>query len=134
MNTNQELVTVIYEGEETEVTREVADFLNESRKQQEKQDRSDRRHLTSKSLEENFFEDDVADERADIEGNYIQREDYRQLHAAIDTLPEVQRRRLTAYYFEGLPYRKIAELEGVSDASIRESIVSAMKTLKTFLG
>jgi RNA polymerase sigma-70 factor (ECF subfamily) len=132
MESTQKLVTVIYEGEAIEVTREVADFLDNSRKEKEKADRSDRRHLTSKNLEENFFEDDIADECVNIEADFIRREDYRQLYAAIDALPDLQRKRIKAHYFEGLTYRQIGERERIDHRAIVRSVESALGKLKNF--
>ena len=55
------------------------------------------------------------------------------LHEAIDKLTEVQNRRLCLYYFRGLKYREIAELEGVNLASIGQSIRLALKQLYKLL-
>lgn len=63
---------------------------------------------------------------------YIGEETSRKLFSAIGNLTEVQRRRLSLYYFEGLPFRRIAKMEGVSNGSVVQSIKSALKKLKDF--
>ncbi len=56
----------------------------------------------------------------------------RQLREAIATLPEVQKRRLVKYFFEGRTYKQIGAEEGVDYTSVRESIAVAIKKLKKF--
>ena len=48
-----------------------------------------------------------------FEDELILRLEMEQLPKVISLLPEVQRRRLTAYFYEGLTYREIAAREGV---------------------
>ena len=55
------------------------------------------------------------------------------LHKAIATLPEKQRHRLNLYYFGGLTYEQIAEMEGCRHQTVQESICAALKNLKKFL-
>ena len=55
------------------------------------------------------------------------------LFKAMEHLKEKPRKRLFAYYFEGLTYRQIAEREGVSDMAIRGSVDGAIKKLKKIL-
>ena len=55
------------------------------------------------------------------------------LHKAFGLLSESQRRRIYLYYFNHLTYRQIAEIESVSDMSIRESINGGLKKIKNIL-
>ncbi|MBR1385057.1 MAG: sigma-70 family RNA polymerase sigma factor [Ruminococcus sp.] len=55
------------------------------------------------------------------------------LMKAMEQLNEKPRKRLLAYYFEGLTFRQIAEREGVGDKTIRESIDGAIKKMKKIL-
>lgn len=52
------------------------------------------------------------------------------LHKAISQLPNVQRRRLVMYYFEGLTYAQIAEKEGCIFQAVAKSISAAKKNLR----
>lgn len=52
---------------------------------------------------------------------------------AMNRLNAKQYRRVYAYYFKNMTYRQIADAEGVSDKSVRESIEGALKKLKKFL-
>lgn len=59
--------------------------------------------------------------------------EYEQLHQAIATLTETQQRRLTLYYFRGLTYKRIAEMEGCSVSAVGGSISAAMENIKKIL-
>ena len=56
-----------------------------------------------------------------------------ELHRAIETLTETQQRRLTLYYFRGLTYKRIAEMEGCSVSAVRGSISAAIENIKKIL-
>lgn len=52
------------------------------------------------------------------------------LHKAIKKLPEVQKRRLILYFFDGLTYEQIAKREGCTKMPIKRSIDTALEKLK----
>lgn len=56
-----------------------------------------------------------------------------QLHAAIATLPDKQAKRIYAHYFLGMSKTSIAKSEGVSKATIGQSIKGALKSIEHFL-
>lgn len=49
------------------------------------------------------------------------------LHKAIDELPEVQRRQLKLYCFNGLTYEQIAERERCAKMPVKRAIDKALK-------
>ena len=53
-----------------------------------------------------------------------------ELYTAISTLPGIQKRRIVLYYFVGLTYEQIAEMEGCSFKAIAKSVTTAEKKLK----
>lgn len=55
------------------------------------------------------------------------------LHIAIAQLPEIQRRRLIMYYFDGLTYQQIADIEGCIHQAVAKSIKAAEKNIKDIL-
>lgn len=55
------------------------------------------------------------------------------LHKAIRTLSVIQRKRLILYFYEGLTYEQIAEIEGCSKMSVKRSIDAAICKLKKIL-
>ncbi len=56
-----------------------------------------------------------------------------QLHAAMAFLPDKQAQRIYAYYFLGLTVTAIAKSEGVSAASVSESIQRGLRNMENFL-
>lgn len=58
------------------------------------------------------------------------------LHKEIQKLPEIQKRRLYLYYFEGMTYEQIALKEGCTKMPVKRSIDAAIiqlkKSLKSF--
>lgn len=59
--------------------------------------------------------------------------EYEELHQAIATLTETQQRRLTLYFFRGLTYKQIAEMEDCSISSVGGSISAAIENIKKIL-
>ena len=69
-------------------------------------------------------------ETPNVVDEVISKLDKERLLSALNCLSENQKRRITLYYFQGLTYRQIARIDGVSDMSVRESIAGAIKKLK----
>ena len=68
-----------------------------------------------------------------VEDAVLRNLQYEALYNAIWKLPEAQRRRLIFYYFGGLTYVQIADMEGCKYQTVQESIYAALKNLKSFL-
>ena len=68
-----------------------------------------------------------------VEDAVLRNLQYEALYNAIWKLPEAQRRRLIFYYFGGLTYAQIADMEGCKYQAVQESIYAALKNLKSFL-
>lgn len=68
-----------------------------------------------------------------VEDAVLRNLQYEALYNAIWKLPEAQRRRLILYYFGGLTYAQIADMEGCKYQTVQESIYAALKKLKNFL-
>ena len=56
-----------------------------------------------------------------------------QLWNALNSLPEIQGRRVDAHFILGMTYREIAQAEGVDKSSVRESVLSGLKSMKKYL-
>ena len=91
------------------------------------------RHYEHSELDEVTLERRALNKPLSIEETVIQEIGYMELHTAIDTLPEKQRKRLKLYYFENLTYEEIAKLEGCKYQTIQESIYAALKKIKKIL-
>jgi len=58
---------------------------------------------------------------------------YEELYTAVTSLPKKQARRIYAYYFLNMSKTAIAKAEGVSKASVGESIKRGLRNIKTCL-
>jgi RNA polymerase sigma-70 factor (ECF subfamily) len=128
----QELIAIEYNGEEVMVSQEVADFLDDCRRDAHRQYKQDLRNRSGMRCEEYLIEDLMAHKPTGFEDELIRRLDIERLPEALAALSEIQRRRVTAYYYEGLSYREIAVREGVNHTKIAKSIDAALKKLKSF--
>ncbi len=70
------------------------------------------RHYEQSELTEASLYDRAMHRPATVEESALQSMEYAQLHRAISELPEIQKRRLILYYFQGLTYEQIAGMEG----------------------
>ena len=52
---------------------------------------------------------------------------------ALNTLPEIQGRRVDACIILGKSYREVAQTEGVNESSVRESVKSGLESMKKYL-
>ena len=116
-----------------EVSTSVKEVLEETDCKIRSQGRQDRRRLDFTPLTDEFLEISLLAAAEDTADLYEKIERDARLHEAIDKLTEVQKRRLRLYYFRGLKYREIAELESVNTTSIGQSIRLALKQLYKLL-
>lgn len=91
------------------------------------------RHLERSEVWENtlnakaFYQPETVE---DLVFHKIQMED---LHKAIQRLPQLQRHRLLLYYFEGMTYEEIANIDGCSKVAVKYMIDKALANLKKIL-
>lgn len=116
-----------------EITDEMLEAMKTADRQQEAYRRRTYRYKAQFSLDCNDgMENAVLNHSPSPEEIYIKKETARELFVAIEKLTKIQQRRLFAYYFEGLTFRRIAEMEGVSHGSITHSLKAVLKKLKGF--
>jgi RNA polymerase sigma factor (sigma-70 family) len=132
---DKSLVTITYKTASgskirVEVSTPVKELLEQSDRQIRSQRRQDRRHLDfAAQADEDLLESllpaykDTADLLEIIERDT-------RLHKAIGQLTEIQRRRLYLHFFEGLSYRQIAELEGVTHRTVISTIENSLNRLR----
>ena len=69
----------------------------------------------------------------DLQDAHAQADDERELHAAIERLPPLQRTILTLYHLEELPIGEIATITGLAEGTIKSHLFRSRKTLREFL-
>lgn len=77
---------------------------------------------------------DVEDRRQDVEQNYIDEEEMRELYAAIAKLTPRQKELVQLIYFDGVPQEKVCEMYGITKSAISHAMeriyVSLRKNLE----
>jgi RNA polymerase sigma-70 factor (ECF subfamily) len=114
-----------------EVSIEVKHLLEQIDRQIRSQRRQDRRRHTE-------YIDGVTDTtivlpQEDFADLVTRMDIYRELYVAIDSLSEIQRRRLRLYYFGWMTYRQIAEREGVGFMTVARSVTRGVDNLRKLL-
>lgn len=116
---------------ESEVSQLVANTLFRTFVKKERNlRRSDERHLEQSELSEQTLHQRVCDVPKSLEEEIDTKIRNEQLCEAIEKLPEIQKRRLILYYFEGFTYEQIAVIEGCKKMAVKFSIDIAKEKIK----
>lgn len=91
------------------------------------------RHLEHSDVWEPTLSRRAFQKPEDFEETILEKVQLERLHRAVASLPELQRRRLTAYFFEDMTYDEIAEREGCTKMPVKRSIENAIERLKKIL-
>lgn len=94
--------------------------------------RSDERNLEYSKLTEQTLHQRALYQPKTLEDEFFRNFEKELLWQAIDTLPEIQRRRLILYYFEGFTFDQIAKIEGCQKNPVKRSIDRATEKIKSF--
>ncbi|MBS5843906.1 MAG: sigma-70 family RNA polymerase sigma factor [Clostridiales bacterium] len=125
-----------YENDEfIEVTDEVAAELIANKRYEKACERRKYYHQAQYSLD---VEDGIENSSLALHNNSPEqiidmKERHCQLCRALNSLPEIQGRRIEAHYFLGQSQREIAENEGVSVNAVSKSIQKGLLSMKKFL-
>lgn len=91
------------------------------------------RHYEQSQLTEISINRRVFQKEELLEEQVMKKLEMEQLHNAIAQLPAIQQRRLILYYFVGLTYERIAEMEHCSRQAVMKSVSAAEQKLKKLL-
>lgn len=117
-----------------EISEEMLEAMKAADRQQEAYRRRTYRYKAQYSLDcHDGIENAVLHQVASPEEILIGQVSSEEIRNAIGKLTEKQQRRLKLYFFEGLNYRQIAKMEGVTHGCIGQSISAALKKLKGFI-
>lgn len=88
---------------------------------------------TSDSDDHIHFVELIVDENSNTSGEVEGREIRRILAAGVDRLPERERLVVALYYFEGLTFKEIGKVLGVSESRVYQLHTQAMTRLRAFM-
>ena len=119
------------EGTEVEVSEEIgAVVLDLDRQEYNANHRETRRHC---SLEAYNLDDALIPSDENVEEDFLRKEQYARLYAALGKLDPRQRYLVEQVYLRGRKITDIARDEGRHHSSIQETLNRALKNLKKFL-
>ncbi len=88
------------------------------------------RHIASYDLSDEYINKNRADEVLTIDDEIIMKSTFEELRSAIETLSEIQKRRIKMYYFEEMTQQEIADIENVDIRNVRSTLSLGIKKLK----
>ena len=120
--------------ENIEVSDEVAEFFEQSKRDENNNRIKAMRHKAFYSLDaENGIEYDIMFFSAGPEEIYIRKSIKEELYRAISGLSDKQARRIRAHFFQGLSYVDIARTEDVDESSVRHSVERGLYQIKKII-
>lgn len=90
------------------------------------------RHIEHSEVWDYVFDEAANEDEDSLEDTVIRNLEYEQLHKAMEKLTEVQKKRVYLYYFKGLTYKEIAEMENCSLQPVVRSITGALEKIKKY--
>ena len=119
--------------QEVEVSKEIYKVFDKSELQDIRQLNEYDRHIEHSEIFENNLEARAMDKPISLEEIIETKLLNEDLKKAIDSLSEVQKRRIKMYYFEDKTLREIAEIEHCKIMSVKDSIDVGIKKIRKFL-
>ena len=90
-------------------------------------------HIEHSEIYENNLNSRVMDKPISLEDEVIKKSRFDELKKAIETLPEVQKRRVKKYYFDGKNEYQIAIEENTTQQAVNKTLKLAREKLKEIL-
>ena len=125
--------TIIYNGSEVVVSKEVAEFLEQERKRENAEERSDRRHKDFTDLEtaellnsQIVFSDPVLN-------NVIQEETLERLRNIVKTLDDDSQRLIELHYFKECSLTATAEFFGITKQALSKRHTKLLKKMRELM-
>ena len=133
-NENNKHIAIFRDSEnkiqEVEISSIIKDALiNEKRKEKRQKNEFDR-HIEHSVVYENKLHSRVMDKPISLEEQFENKLINKELKDAINSLSELQKRRIKMYYFENKTLKEIAEIEGCAIMSVKDSLDIAIDKLE----
>ncbi len=128
--------TIEYDGDciEVDVSDEVAEFLEQDRKRQQAQDRSDRRHLTKEPFEPETISGKLSPNSYDeTYAQVVHKMELEKLQSKLEMLTEEQRTLIYLYYYEDWSMEKIGQHFGISKMAVSKRHSKVIKQLRELM-
>ena len=124
---------VIFKDNTYEVSEDVFNAMNSFELDDLKELNEFDRHIEHSLLLDEKLYIRAKNKPLDLEDEIIRKSSFEDLKKAIDTLPEIQKRRIKKYYFEEKNEYEIAKEENTTQQAINKNLHQAIKKLKEIL-
>ena len=91
------------------------------------------RHIEHSEIYDNNLNDRALDKPISLEDEVIRKATFDDVRNAIETLSDIQKRRIKLYYFEGKTQEEIAEIEKVNIRNVQSTLKEALDNLKKII-
>ncbi|MBE5956229.1 MAG: sigma-70 family RNA polymerase sigma factor [Lachnospiraceae bacterium] len=91
------------------------------------------RHIEQSEVWESTLNERAVEVPESVEETVFRNIQNEKVHNAIEQLPEVQKRRVKMYFFEGMTFEEIAVKENCKHPAVVKSVKAALKKLKGIL-
>jgi RNA polymerase sigma-70 factor (ECF subfamily) len=114
------------------VTDELIECFDDFRKVKNNQKKSDERHIDFRGVEYAENEAIIVHSKKSIEEIIFEDEKKEQLHLALSSLTDIQRRRVMLHYFDGMTIKEISKLENTVIRVVSRSIRKAEENISKY--
>lgn len=126
-------ITIIYNGRAVVASKEVAEFLEQERKRENAESRSDRRHKDFIDLEAAEQLNQSTDFDNPVLNVVLKKEAVDQVKSMISALDYDSKRLIELHYYEGFSLTAIAEYFGISKQAISKRHTKLLQTLRELM-
>lgn len=116
-----------------EVSQEIYETFNKFELEDLSQMNKYDRHIEHLNLSENLLAKKMSKDDISIEEVVIKKLENQRLYETIFNLPNIQKKRIVMYFFNGMTLNEIAKKENCSTRAIQYSINIALKNLRKYL-
>lgn len=116
-----------------DVTEKIDELLKILKRKEHAENEYRRKYKAYYSLDFDGIEKDIILLVLSPEEIYERKLNRQELYAAINSLPEIQAKRLHAHFFLGMSKTEIARVEGVNKSNVSRTIDHALKNIEKFL-
>ena len=116
-----------------EVNKDVFEIFNESELRDISQMHEYERHIEHSEIFENNLYKRSIDKAISVEDEIMKKTAFEDLKNAINTLPEIQQRRIKKYYFDDMTFEEIAKEENCTKRAVKFSVDIALEKISKIL-
>lgn len=125
--------TIVYDGSEISVSKEVADFLENDRKRQAAEERSDRRHISKRDSETVLATAAVCSSADSLFDDVLKSLTLEKLHKVIASLSDDERKLIELRFYDECTLEKIGEQFSISKTAVSKRLKKLLDRMRELM-